>query len=196
MTRSFRSTWTPMAALVLPAILACVGCGGGGGGAPAAKTVADTLTYTNPASGTYTLLKNTTKSTPTHLVLDLVGPPGNVSGVGFYLSADQTKVTWTTVDTGDPEKVKSSTFSSTILKSKVSGDILQAGVYQKGTTATIAATSATVLASVALNLKGSIPVNTTVNLTAVPGKAVILNPPDNPTATTSIAISAGTLTAN
>ena len=195
MTSSFRNTQILLAALALSAILACGG-GGGGSSAPPAKTLADTLTYTNPVSGTYTLVKNIAKSTPTHLVLDLVGPPGNVSGAGFYLTADQTKVTWTTVDSGDPEKVKSATFSTTIVKSKVSSDTLQAGVYQKGTTAAVAVTSATVLASIALDLKGSIPVNSSVTLSAVAGKAVILNPPGNPTATTSITISVGTLTAN
>jgi len=161
-----------------------------------AKTIADTLSYTNPSSGTYTLVKNTTKSTAGHLVLDLIGPAGSVSGVGFYLTADQTKVTWTTVDSGDPEKVKSSTFSTTIVKSKVSGDTLQAGVYQKGTTAAVTATPSTVLASVALDLKTAIPVNTTVTLSAVAGKALILNAPTNPTPTAAITIATGTLVAN
>ena len=194
MTSTFRITQTVLSVLGLAALLACGG-GGGGGNNPPPKTIADTLSYTNP-SGTYTLVKNTSKSTNTHLVLDLVGPAGSLSGVGFYLTADQTKVTWTTVDGGDPEKVKSSTFASTIVKSKVSGDTLQAGVYQKGTTAAVAATTSTVLASVALDLKSSVPVNASANLVAVAGKALILNAPSNPTATSPITISVGSLTAN
>jgi hypothetical protein len=160
------------------------------------KPFADTLVYTNPTSGTYQLLKNTAKSTATHLVLDLVGPAGSLSGVGFYLSADQTKVTWTTVDIGDPEKVKSTTFSTTIVKSKVSGDTLQAGVYQKGTTAALAATTSTVLASVALDLKSSVAYGSNANLAAVAGKAQILSAPGVNPPTPAIAITVGTLTAN
>ena len=196
MTRTFRIAQIAVSAIGLASLLACGGGGGGGSTpTPPPKTIADTLTYSNP-SGTYTLVKNTGKSTATHLVLDLVGPAGSLSGVGFYLTADQTKVTWTTVDGGDPEKVKSSTFANTLVKSKVSGDTLQAGVYQKGTTAAVAATTSTVLASVALDLKSSVPVNSSVSLTAVAGKALILNAPSNPTPTTSITIVAGTLIAN
>jgi hypothetical protein len=196
MTRTFRLALSTVSALGLVSLLAC---GGGGGGSstptPPPKTIADTLTYSNP-SGTYTLVRNASKSTATHLVLDLIGPAGSVSGVGFYLTADQTKVTWTTVDPGDPEKVKSSTFASTIVKSKVSGDTLQAGVYQKGLTAAVSTTSSTVLASVALDLKSGIPVNSAVSLTAVAGKALVLNAPTNPTPTTNITIVAGSLIAN
>ena len=194
MTRPFRITQSTLSALGLATLLACSGGGGGGDNKPPPKTIADTLVYTNP-TGIYALVKNTTKSTATHLVLDLVGPAGS-SGVGFYLTADQTKVTWTTVDSGDPEKVKSSTFASTIVKTKVSGDTLQAGIYQKGTTPAATTTTATVLASVALDLKSNIPVNSTVSLSAVSGKALILNPPANSTVTTGITVATGSVVAN
>jgi len=198
MTRAFHITPNTLAALGISALLAC---GGGGGGTntgnnPPPKTIADNLTYTNPSSGTYQLVKNTTKSTASKLVLDLVGASGSLSGVGFYLTADQTKVTWTTVDLGDPEMVKNSAFSNTLVKSKVSGDTLQAGVYQKGTTGAITATTSTLLAQVALDLKSNIPVNTTITLSAPAGKAAIMNPPTNPLATTAVTITVGTLVAN
>ena len=197
MTHNLRFTHQALSALCLASLLACGGGGGGGGGGSAIppKTTADTLSYSNPY-GTYMLVKNATKSTATHLVLDLVGPAGSVSGVGFYLTADQTKVTWTTVDSGDPEKVKSSTFVNTIAKSKVTGDTLQAGIYQKGTNPPVGATASTVLASVALDLRSSVPVNSSISLAAIAGKAIILNPPANPNPTSIITISCGSLTAN
>ncbi len=197
MLSAFRTTRSTIPALCLIALLAC---GGGSGKTtptpPTTKTIADTLLYTNPSSGTYTLVKNTTKSTATHLVLDLLGPAGSLSGVGFFLTADQTKVTWGMVDIGDTEKVKNSTFTNTIVKSKVSGDTLQAGVYQKGATTAINASTSTVLASVALDLKSGVPVNSSVGLGATLGKAIILNAPTNTLPTSLIAISIGTLVAN
>lgn len=192
MSSPIKTTRSLLAAIGLGALLAC----GGGGTSTPPKTIADTLAYTNPASGTYTLLKNPTRSTAGHLVLDLVGPAGSVSGVGFYLTADSTKVAWTPVEAGDAEKVKSASFASTIVTSKVSGDTLQASVYQKGTTTAVTATSSTVLASVALDLKSGLAVNTSVTLTAASGKAAILNAPGGSQATTPIVISVGTLTAN
>ncbi|WP_306598851.1 hypothetical protein [Geothrix sp. 21YS21S-2] len=197
MTRPFKITLPLLSALGLGVILAC---GGGGGGssapAPPAKTIADTLTYTNPASGAYMLVRNGSKSTPSHLVLDLLGPSGEVSGVGFYLTADETKVTWTLVDPEDPERVKSGIFSNTIVKSLVSGGTLQAGVYQKGTTPAASVLASTVLASVALDLKSKVPLLNPPNVTLTSGKAIILNAPANAIATTPISITTGTLIAN
>ena len=193
MTTSFRIARTACSALGLSVLIACGG--GGGNNNPPPKSSADTLSYSNP-TGTYVLVRNTTKSTASHLVLDLIGPAGGVSGVGFYLTADQTKVTWSTVDPGDSEKVKSAVFSNTLVKTKVSGDTLQAGVYQKGTSAAVSATSSTVLASVALDLKTSLPVNSSISFGAVSGKAIILNPPANATPTSSITITVGSITAS
>ncbi len=191
MNSPFKTPQSLLATLGLGALLAC----GGGTSAPT-KTIADTLSYAAPTAGTYTLVRNATKSTASHLVLDLVGPAGSVSGVGFYLTADQSKVVWGPVDAGDAEKVKSATFASTIVTSKVTGDTLQGAIYQKGTAAAITATTSTVLASVALDLKSGIPVTSSVTLTAPSGKALILNAPGHSSATTTIAISVGTLVAN
>jgi hypothetical protein len=196
MTYTNRAIRNPLAIAVLAAALTLgtAGCGGGDT-APAGKTTADTLGYT-PATGTYSLVRNASRSTPGHLVLDLVGPAGNISGVGLYLTADQAKVTWATVGAGDPEKVSSVTFTSTLVKSKVTGDTLQAGVYQKGTIPSVPVTPTTVLASVALDLKPGIPVNTAVAIAAVSGKALVLNDPAGSPATTPITIAVGTLVAN
>ena len=58
------------------------------------------------------------------------------------------------------------------------------------------ATPSTVLASVALDLKGGISVSSSVTLTAPAGKALILNAPASSSATTGIVINVGTLVAN
>ena len=154
--------------------------------------IASSLTYIDPPSGTYKLVRDAS-STATHLVLNLVGPASTqLSGVGFYLSADQTKVTWANVGT---DKVASAAFSNTLQKTKVAGDVLQAGIYQKGTAAAVTTGASTVLAQVALNLKASVAPGG-VTFTAPAGKAVIMNPPANPVVNTAITISLGTLTAN
>jgi hypothetical protein len=202
MTIKYGITQGFLTALSLAFIIACRSSGPSNGGTNSTvvtvKTIADTLNYSDPASGSYRLVKNAAKSSASHLVLDLVGPSGSLSGVGFYLTADQTKVTWTTVDTGDAEKIKSSVFSNTLVKSKVTGDTLQAGIYQKGTTGAINAATTTVLASVALDLRrGMVIANPpTVGLAAVSGKAIILNPPGSATSTSAINIAMGALVAN
>lgn len=84
------------------ALLLTLACGGGGGGggasapAPTPATPATTLTYTDPPGGGYRLVGNAALSTPTKLVLDLVGPTGQGGqGVAFILQADSMKVSWT-----------------------------------------------------------------------------------------------------
>jgi hypothetical protein len=179
--------------------LTASGSGGTATSMTTVKVLATTLSYTDPSSGAYRLVRNATKSTSKHLVLDLIGPAGSLSGVGFYLSADPAQINWVAVDTGDTEKIKNSVFTNAIIKSKASADgVLQAGIYQKGSTGAINATSSTVLASVALELTTGAQIANakTVTFGAVSGKAVILNPPENSTATSPITIAAGTLTAN
>lgn len=196
MTRPIRPLRHLLPALGLILALACGGGSGPSSPVSPAKTIADTLTYSNPSSGTYTLVRNPAKSTASHLVLDLLGPAGTVSGVGFYLMADQTKVTWSPVDPGDPEKAKSAVFSNPLVKSKVSGDSLQAGIFQKGITAPVSATASTVLASVALDLKANVPLATAATITLSAGKALILQAPVDPVATAPITITVGALAAN
>ena len=190
-----RIKWT-LSGLALASLVACSG-GGSTSSAPPAKTIADRLDYTNPTSGTYMLVKDTT-STSTHLVLNLMGPAGTLgSGVGFFLTADTTKVAWSKVNSSDTEFVKNGAFTLgsgvQLLKSKVTGDQLQAGVFQKGTTVpAVTFTTAGVLASVALDLKGNVPLGA-VAFSAVSNKAVLTNGSAAPVA---IVLSAGTLTAN
>ncbi len=152
-------------------------CGGGGGGTnnpppPPPKTIADTLVYTDPSSGTFRLVKNGTLSTSTHLVLDLVGPTAtNGRGVAFTLNADTSKVTWAKVATTDAGLVQNVAFNlgtgSQIFSAKASGDTLSAGLFQKGAgpSAPPAVSLSAPLVRVALDLRaGIVPVNTTVSL--------------------------------
>jgi hypothetical protein len=170
---------------------------GGVATSPTFTRLASALAYTDPASGTYRLVKNTALSTATHLVLDLLGPAGTQGrGVGFYLTADTTKVTWTKVASSDADLVQNGAFSlgsaPQLLKAKATGDELQAGVYQKGggvPAVTFTATGA--LARVALDLKGN-PALGTVTFTAPTNKAVVL-PASG--AQTTIQVSVGTLSA-
>ncbi len=197
MTIMTRTKWA-LSGLALVSLVACSG-GGTTSPPPVVKTIADRLDYTNPTGGTYTLIKNSTLSTSTHLVLDLMGPVGTQgTGVGFYLSADTTKVTWSKPAGSEPILARNGVFdlgtSPQLAIAKTSGDQLQVGFYQKGTTKPPINFNATsILASVALDLKSSIPVGSAVALSAVSGKAVLSN---GNAAPTPITITPGTLTAN
>lgn len=199
MTTTNRLKWT-FSGLGLMGLLACSGGGGGTtNNPPPPKTIADRLDYTNPTSGTYTLVKDTTLSTPTHLVLNLMGPVGTQgTGVGFYLSADSSKLTWSKPSGSDAILAHNGAFdlgtAPQFAVAKNSGDQLQVGFYQKGTTKpAVTFTASTVLASVALDLKSNVPVGSGGNLIAVPNKAVLNQGSGAPV---PIAITPGTVTAN
>jgi hypothetical protein len=198
MTTTTRIKWA-LSGLVLAGLVACSGSNTTTTPPPPPpKTIADRLEYTNPTSGTYTLVKDATLSTSTHLVLNLLGPVGTQgSGVGFFLSADSSKVTWAKVSSSDTEFVKNGAFTLgsgvQLLKSKVTADQLQAGVFQKGSTPAITFTATGVLASIALDLKPNMVPLGAVTFTAVNGKAVLTN---GSAAPAPIAISYGSLSAN
>ena len=183
----------PLLAVGFSAFLAC--SGGSGGGSPSSSDTTLGLTYTNPVSGQYQLVRDSA-STRTHLVLDLVGSaPITLSGIGFHLTADTTEVTWSTVGSN---RVSSSLFTSPLVKTQVAGDAFQAGVYQLGSTPAITVTAGEVLASIALDLKDglNLPAGTVINLAAPAGKALILKAPGTTPATAAITLSVGTLMAN
>lgn len=199
MTMMTRTKWA-LSGLALASLVACSGGGGGStNSTPPAKTIADRLDYTNPIGGSYTLIKNTTLSTGTHLVLDLMGPVGTQgTGVGFYLSADTTKVTWSKPAGTESILARNGVFdlgtAPQLATAKTSGDQLQVAFYQKGTTKPPINFNATsVLASVALDLKSSVPVGSVVALSALSGKAVLSQGSGAPV---SITITPGTVTAN
>jgi len=81
-------------ALTLVAAVAVAGCSGSGG-------TASTLSYTNPTSTGWRLVKDPA-STSTRLVLALVGPSGtNTRGVGFNLQAGPA-ARWSAFSSGLP----------------------------------------------------------------------------------------------
>ncbi|HJV89500.1 MAG TPA: hypothetical protein VJ623_04270 [Holophagaceae bacterium] len=127
--------------LVLPfALLGLVACGGGSSSSSAAPApAATTFTYTDPA-GTGWRLTRDASSTPTHLVLNLVGPAGTLGrGAAFTLKGDATRLTWGRIegeyiqdagllelafDPQDPNDPK-------LMVGGINGDLLMAGAFQK-----------------------------------------------------------------
>ena len=197
MITTTRAKWT-LSGLALASLVACSGGGGDNPPPPPPpKTIADRLDYTNPTSGTYTLVKDAA-STPTHLVLNLMGPVGTQgTGVGFYLSADTSKVTWSKPAGSDSILARNGVFdlgtSPQLAVAKANGDQIQVGFYQKGTTKpAVTFTAMSILASVALDLKSNVPLGA-VAFSAVSNKAVLTNGSAAPAA---IVLSTGTLSAN
>jgi hypothetical protein len=81
-----RKLLLPLSSLLLGLALACGGGSGGSSGTASAKP-AKSLSYTDPSSTGWRLVKDAT-STPTRIVLNLVGPSGLMTrGAGFNLVA-------------------------------------------------------------------------------------------------------------
>ena len=161
-------------------------------------TTATTLAYTDPVSTTtYLLKKNTTLSTPTHLVLDLVGPTGATgSGISASFTADTTKVAWTNVASTDASGtyVQNGTAftlgaAPLIFKGKLTGSVLQVAAAQKGTASPVSLNAP--LLRLALDLGSSVALGT-ITLSSDNTKALVL---DSTGVLTPITISVGTLTA-
>lgn len=82
------------------ALLLVEACAGGGGGTPTPtppppNVWATSLAYVDPGGTGCRLLKNAALSTPTRLVLDVVGPTGQTGqGVSFILRVDGAKASW------------------------------------------------------------------------------------------------------
>lgn len=161
------------------------------------QPIAASLAYTDPTTGTYLLKKNAAMSTPTHLILDLVGPAATTgTGVTATLSADTTKVTWANVAFTDAANTfiqNGTAFSlgtgAQILKGRVSGNVLQGAVAQKGTASPVSLNAP--LLRVALDLKASQPTGA-ITFTADPAKCQVI---DGTGTISTITVSVGTLSA-
>jgi len=159
--------------------------------------IATALAYTDPTGSNYLLKKNTSLSTATHLVLDLVGPAATTgSGISASFTADTTKVTWSNVASTDASGtyVQNGTAftlgtAPLILKGKVTGSVLQVAAAQKGTASPVSLNAP--LLRLALDLGSGVPLGA-ITLSSDNTKALVL---DSAGALTSITITVGTLTA-
>ncbi|HJU83570.1 MAG TPA: hypothetical protein VJ600_05125 [Holophagaceae bacterium] len=173
MTRTLSLPSSLLGASALALLVACGGGGGSDSGGTTPPANATKLVYTNPTSGAYQLQQNTTLSTPTHLVLDVVGNgSANGAGLAFSFSLGTTRVTgWTKVASADTQLVENGNVlnlgaGTPILKAttvSASGtQTLSAAVAQKGTAGSVSLNGA--LALVALDLRsgttpGSVPLS-------------------------------------
>jgi hypothetical protein len=186
------------AVLALAALLACGG--GGGGSTPPAPVTATSLAYTDPATGTYKLVKNAASS-GSHLVLDLMGPSsGTAAGITITLSTDVTKVTWVDVPAGGTTAVLMQNGTQfnlgsgvPIQKARATAGVLQVTVAQKGLAVPPASLNGALL-RVALDLKPGLGLSqgTAITLSADAVKSQLL---DGTGAITPITVSVGNLTA-
>ncbi|HET8714944.1 MAG TPA: hypothetical protein VFM16_03895 [Holophagaceae bacterium] len=138
----------------LSALLLLAACSGGGGGSSSsASTSATSLSYTDPTSGAFRLVKDPASSGGT-LVLDLVCTSGTpLSGVSFSFTADPAKATWTSPVTGAGSALNLGSAPQAVV-SKLAGGDLQGALSQKGTGSPLTPAATTVLARITLKLKG------------------------------------------
>ena len=177
---------------------------GASGSSTATVTVnapTQSLSYVDPTTGTYRLIKNTSLSTSTHLVLDLVSTDSqSVSGIGFNIAVDNSKVSWVKVVSSDSTLVQNGNIfnlgsSPQILYAKAiagsSSSVLSAALALKGSNGVAVNGAGGVLARIAVD-----PLTTAVagvvSLTLSKAQAKVQGV-SNPT---NITITAGTLTLN
>ena len=168
-------TRTTTLAVLGTGLALALGCGGSGGGAPAASTATTpqssatlSLAYADATDGTVILVRDAALSTPTHLVLDVVGTDANTLSAGLLmtLSVEPTVAQWSKVQPADGDLVENGAVydlgtGPQILKAKASAGTLTFVVGQKGYFNALGTSG--VLAKVAMDLQPA----------AVPGQVII-----------------------
>ncbi|NWJ41805.1 MAG: hypothetical protein HXX12_12655 [Geothrix sp.] len=156
------------------AVLAlAVACGGGGNPPPPPPAMATALAYTDPVSADYRLLGNAALSTPSRLVLDLVGPSSqNGQGLAFILTADPAKVSWVQPPntTGLVQNLAFDPGGAVVLTgTDKGGGALHGAVFRKAGAVPLGQP----LARICLVLKANaVPVNTTIGFTLTAGNTL------------------------
>ena len=118
--------------VTLVLLTAC--CGGGGG--PAQVTQPTVLAYVDPPATGWRWQRNGELSTPTRLVLDLLGPGAGLAGRGvvFGLQADPAAVVWVPPGDGEASLVQDLALSSArpLKRCLLEGGLLRAGLFRRG----------------------------------------------------------------
>ncbi len=136
------------------------------------------LSYTDPASGSFRLVKNASLSSGERVVLDLVGDPSeSTRGVAFYLQVDPEMAAWAPVSDTDGALVQFVALDPTkqgraLLIGKADKGLLQVGIFQKGAGAALQCGPDVVLARIAISPQGA--KSGQVALSALKGKATSL----------------------
>jgi hypothetical protein len=170
-------------------LLALAACGGGGKkpDPPPVPTFATSLDYTNPASGDFKLMKSTSESTATRLVLELHGPAQSGRGVTFSFQVDASKVDFVKISSADPEYAQAVAGgfnlgeAPQLFKAVLDGNnTLRASIAQKGNPQGTPPGPAAIdmnrpLAKVALQLKSNVSVGA-VSITALEAKYLPASP--------------------
>jgi hypothetical protein len=129
---------------------------GGGSGSMATQPAFTRLAYTDPPAQGFRWVLNPALSTPTHVVLDLVGPPDGLGrGLSFTLDAGSLPAAWATVAPNGQRYAANVGFDlgaePQIFVTKVQGSQLAVSLFQKG--AGRAKTMGSTLCQVALDLQ-------------------------------------------
>jgi hypothetical protein len=171
-----RLTTSTLAAIGLSSLLSCGGGGGGSSTPPQPnKTIADTLVYTDPSTGNYKLVRDSS-STSSKLVMNVTGPSGVTGhGLALILNISGTTASWATVS--GSAYVQNGPFNLgsgpqiQVGKMGANGQ-LQIALFQKQNSASAVSLNQN-LAKISLALGNNVPVNTPITVSLSKGNVLL-----------------------